>query len=80
MYMQVYTLDDTTILKHIPALSLPVHLGGVYPVNHLAWLRKCLCRYPEQAVAKFFEGTKQPQYITAHFQHHAANVQGGSYC
>lgn len=33
-------------------------------------------KLPDPAMRAFFEGVKQPNYITARFQAHAANVEG----
>lgn len=78
LYVQVYTVDDNDILNHIPAISLPTHLGGAHQVNHLAWLKKCLKihRLPEPAIKAFFENVQQPNFMTAKFEQHAANIQG----
>ena len=71
-------MDDTEILQHIPAVSLPTHLGGTQVVDHVQWLRECLKshRLPEPAVHAFFDGVKHPNYMTAKFAAHAQNVEG----
>lgn len=40
--VQVFTVKQNQLTDHIPAASLPRHLGGKLEANHHAWITQCL--------------------------------------